>query len=43
MNKVDMLFVLALREGAGKARREQDEAKLFLFCLHLIKKMKREN
>ena len=34
MNKIDLLFVFILKKGAGKARRELDEAKVLPNCLH---------
>lgn len=37
MNKIFLLIVFALREGAGKARGEYDEVKMLSNCLHLIK------
>lgn len=36
MNKVDVLLILFLREGAGKAR-GKNKVRIF-FCLHLIKR-----
>ena len=42
MNKTCLMFVLVLREGAGKEKGELDEDRLLLDCLHLIKNETRE-
>ena len=42
MDKIKLLIILDLREGAGNTGKEEDEARLLLDCLHLIKKTKQE-
>ena len=43
MNNENMLIVFDLSKGAGKAKGEKNEVKLFLIYLHLINKMKYKN
>lgn len=43
MNKIDLLFVLSFKKGAGRREGEQNEAKMLLDRLHLIEITKQEN
>ena len=36
MNKDDILIVVVLSQGAGKAREKLNENRMLLICLHLI-------
>ena len=38
MDKIKLLIILVLREGASNTGGEEDEVRLLLDCLHLIKR-----
>lgn len=37
MDKIELLIIFDLREGAGNTGVEENEVRLLLDCLHLIK------